>query len=44
MSQNTESPASRASRWKLSLDSWAVLFALLAALLIRLGVLKHIPW
>jgi len=27
-----------------SLDSWAVLCALLAALLIRVGVLKHIPW
>jgi hypothetical protein len=27
-----------------SIDSWAVLFALLAALLIRVGVLKHIPW
>lgn len=32
------------SRWKLSLDSWAVLVALLASLLIRVGVLKHIPW
>ncbi|HXY24168.1 MAG TPA: hypothetical protein VEI73_05925 [Candidatus Acidoferrum sp.] len=32
------------SRWKLSLDSWAVLVALLAALLIRAGVFKHIPW
>lgn len=31
-------------RWKLSLDSWAVLVALLAALLIRAGVFKHIPW
>jgi len=31
-------------RWLLSLDSWAVLAAFLAALLIRLGVLKHIPW
>jgi len=32
------------SRWKLSLDSWAVLIALLAALLVRAGVFKHIPW
>ncbi len=32
------------SRWKLSLDSWAVLVALLAALLVRTGVFKHIPW
>jgi hypothetical protein len=28
----------------LSLDTWAVLVAFLAALLIRVGVLKHIPW
>jgi hypothetical protein len=32
------------SRWKLSLDSWAVVLALLAALLIRVGVFKHVPW
>jgi hypothetical protein len=32
------------SRWKLSLDSWAVVAALLAALLIRAGVFKHVPW
>jgi hypothetical protein len=32
------------NRWKLSLDSWAVVVALLAALLIRAGVFKHIPW
>jgi hypothetical protein len=44
MSQNTASPAAPESRWKLSLDSWAVVFALLAGLLIRVGVLKHIPW
>jgi len=30
--------------WRLSLDSWAVVVALLAALLVRVGVLKHIPW
>lgn len=28
----------------LSLDSWAVIVAFLAALLIRFGVFKHIPW
>lgn len=28
----------------LSLDGWAVTVALLLALFIRLGVLKHIPW
>lgn len=32
------------SRWKLSLDTWAVLVAFLLALLVRTGVLKHIPW
>ena len=31
-------------RWKLSLDTWAVLAAFLAALLIRAGVFKHLPW
>jgi hypothetical protein len=30
--------------WSLSLDSWAVVVALLAALLVRAGVFKHIPW
>jgi len=32
------------SRWKLSLDSWAVLLAFVAALLIRAGIFKHVPW
>jgi len=32
------------NRWRLTLDSWAVVIALLAALLIRVGVFKHIPW
>jgi hypothetical protein len=32
------------SRRKLSLDTWAVLLALLLALLVRTGVFKHIPW
>ena len=31
-------------RFRLSLDSWAVAMALAAALLVRAGVLKHIPW
>jgi hypothetical protein len=30
--------------WRLSRDSWAVVVALLAALLVRAGVFKHIPW
>lgn len=28
----------------LSLDGWAVLLALVLALLVRAGVLQHIPW
>jgi len=43
MSAETKS-ASSESRWKLSLDTWAVLAAFLAALLIRAGVFKHVPW
>jgi hypothetical protein len=35
---------SAAPRKRISLDTWAVLFALAAALLIRTGLLKHIPW
>ena len=29
---------------KLSLDTWAVLLALFASALIRLGAIQHIPW
>jgi hypothetical protein len=32
------------NRWKLSLDAWAVVVALVVALLVRAGVFKHIPW
>ena len=28
----------------LSLDTWAVLIALAAALFVRIGVLKSVPW
>ena len=28
----------------LSLDTWAVILALLAALLVRAGVFKSVPW
>ena len=31
-------------RWSLSLDTWAVIVALLAALLVRAGLFKHVPW
>jgi hypothetical protein len=30
--------------WLLSLDTWAVVAALLAALLIRAGVFTRVPW
>jgi hypothetical protein len=30
--------------FRFSLDTWAVALALAAALLVRIGVLKHIPW
>jgi hypothetical protein len=29
---------------RISLDTWAVVTALVAALLIRLGAIKTIPW
>jgi len=34
----------KSSTTKFSWDTWAVLAALVAALLIRFGVVKHIPW
>ena len=39
-SQSLQEPKKRL----LSLDTWAVLLALAAALLIRFGVLTHVPW
>jgi len=39
---NPESTAA-SSKPKLSLDTWAVLVALAAAVLIRLGLI-HVPW
>ncbi|HLZ50465.1 MAG TPA: hypothetical protein VKP61_06940 [Candidatus Acidoferrum sp.] len=29
---------------RISSDTWAVVLALLAALLVRMGVFKHVPW
>ena len=44
----SESPANAVAETKkprkLSLDTWAVFAALLAALLIRIGAIKHIAW
>ena len=42
MSANTQPLLPR--KKKLSIDTWAVLIALAAALLIRAGVLTHVPW
>jgi hypothetical protein len=36
--------AATPKRHFLSLDGWAVFLAFLAALLVRAGVVKHIPW
>ena len=32
------------SKFRLSLDSWAVLVGLIAAVLVRAGVIKVVPW
>jgi hypothetical protein len=37
-------PIATSSKHRLSLDTWAVLLALAAAALIRLGLLPHVPW
>ncbi len=38
------SPTSSTPSRRLSLDTWAVLLALLAALLVRIGVINQVPW
>ena len=40
----TSQPLPEPKKRLLSLDTWAVLLALVAALLIRTGVLTRIPW
>jgi hypothetical protein len=37
-------PPSRFSWFRLSLDTWAVLLALAAALLVRIGIIKTVLW
>jgi hypothetical protein len=39
-----EAKVENPKRFQLSLDSWAVIVALLAALLIRTGVISRVPW
>jgi hypothetical protein len=36
--------AQRTSRFRISLDVWAVASAFALTLLVRVGLLKHIPW
>jgi hypothetical protein len=43
MSVETKIPSPSKNKL-LSIDSWAVLLAFVAALLIRTGVFKHVPW
>jgi hypothetical protein len=40
----TPQPIPEPKKRLLSLDTWAVLLALAAALLVRTGVLTHVPW
>jgi hypothetical protein len=32
------------SKMRISVDTWAVVIALLAALLVRAGMIKAVPW
>jgi hypothetical protein len=36
--------SSEPSSRRLSLDTWAVLLSLFAALLVRVGIIKVVPW
>ena len=51
MSTTVESPIRTAtttsqpsSKFKLSLDTWAVILSLVAAALIRAGLITRVPW
>jgi hypothetical protein len=39
-----ETGEEKSKKSKISWDTWAVLAAFVAALLVRVGVIKHIPW
>ncbi len=41
---NSQSQSNSATAPRFSLDAWAVFLALLAAALIRVGVIHRIPW
>jgi hypothetical protein len=38
------SQSSRGSRFRLSVDSWAVLLAIALTILVRSGILKTVSW
>ena len=42
--RNEPAAPKRAVKLRLSLDAWAVTIAFLLALLVRTGLVKHIPW
>jgi hypothetical protein len=44
MSMSDNEVDTKKGSFKISLDTWAVLAAFLAALLIRIGVVKHVIW
>jgi hypothetical protein len=43
MSSPKDSPL-KGKTWGLSLDEWAVVAALVLALLVRVGILTRVPW
>ena len=44
MATDLETVQATGNRWKLSLDWWAVITALILAVLVLVGVLPNIPW
>jgi hypothetical protein len=40
----TENALKKSSASKISWDTWAVLAAFLAAVLVRIGVIHRVPW
>jgi hypothetical protein len=46
MTSKSETPSdeSKPKGFSISLDGWAVALALVAALLVRIGLIKQIPW
>jgi len=41
---STSNGDTQQTRFRISLDTWAVAIALATALLVRAGLLKHVPW